>query len=244
MIAEPQSAPQSQLVCLRYSGSIGILLEKLRLEEFEDRHKKERDEEKHYIAQYTVDQITNHESTTMEEKHEALYQIAHGQNFESLRPQWPWLSQGLNCSIKICTFVEPSVAEELELALIHAILQGTRLRLRCGDVIVSRVYLDLVKNVISMRSGNTPRGNRPRLKGRIEVPRLETTRYDDIEKLRPDASEALRGQETVDSCGSSAMPNSKATIQRRSAFQGPENVLAVPEVNLSLIHISEPTRPY
>ena len=46
----------------------------------------------------------------------------------------------------------------------------------------------------------------------------------------PSASGATE-EGLADTCGSAAMLNSEGTIQRKSAFQGPENVLTVPEVN-------------
>ena len=118
---------QSQLVCLRYNGSIDVLLEKLRLEELEERHKKEckqalYEESSSFNEQQSecsAVQVACYGSMSIEEKQEAVYEIAHRQNFPSLRPQWVWLSDGLENSIKICTFVEPPVAKELELTLLY-----------------------------------------------------------------------------------------------------------------------------
>ena len=75
---------QSQLVCLRYNGSIDVLLEKLRLEELEERHKKEckqkLDEEsasfKEQPCECSAVQVACYGSMTIEEKQEAVYHSA------------------------------------------------------------------------------------------------------------------------------------------------------------------------
>ena len=172
---------QSQLVCLRYNGSIDVLLEKLRLEELEERHKKEckqalYEESSSFNEQQsecTAVQVACYGSMPIEEKQEAVYEIAHRQNFPSLRPQWAWLS------IKICTFVEPPVAKELEQILLYAMMETHKrpLILRNGDVIVSEKYLELITSVIrTNRTGSTPRGNRPRVIDRVDVPMLGPAR--------------------------------------------------------------------
>ena len=168
---------QSQLVCLRYNGSIDVLLEKLRLEELEERHKKEGkqalyEESSSFNEQpseCSAVQVACYGSMTIEEKQEAVYEIAHRQNFPSLRPQWAWLS------IKICTFVEPPVAKELEQILLYAMMETHKrpLFLRSGDVIVSEKYLELITSVIrTNRTGTTPPRNRPRVINRVDVPML------------------------------------------------------------------------
>ena len=135
-------------------------------------------------------QVACYGSMTIEEKQEAVYEIAHRQNFPSLRPQWAWLS------IKICTFVEPPVAKELEQILLYAMMETHKrpLILRNGDVIVSEKYLELITSVISNRTGRTPRANRPRVKNRVDV-RLLGIVDGQIEKLRQEATNKLQGLE-------------------------------------------------
>ena len=179
---------QSQLVCLRYNGSIDVLLEKLRLEELEERHKKEckqtlYEESSSFNEQQSecsAVQVACYGSMPIEEKQEAVYEIAHRQNFPSLRPQWAWLS------IKICTFVEPPVAKELEQILLYAMMETHKrpLILRNGDVIVSEKYLELITSVISNRTGSTPRYNRPKVIDRIDVPMLGPLRQEATEGLK------------------------------------------------------------
>ena len=202
---------QSQFVCLRYSGSIDVLLEKLRLEELEERHKKECKqtlyEESPSVneqpGECSAVQVACYGSMPIEEKQEAVYEIAHRQNFPSLRPQWAWLSEGLENSIKICTFVEPPVAKELELTLLYAMMETNkrRLILRNGDVIVSEKYLELITSVISNRTGSTPRANRPRVTNRVDV-RLLGIVDGQIEKLRQEATNKLQGLERLTLSGS------------------------------------------
>ena len=75
---------QSQLVCLRYNGSIDVLLEKLRLEELEERHKKECKqtlyEESPSVneqpGECSAVQVACYGSMTIEEKQEAVYHSA------------------------------------------------------------------------------------------------------------------------------------------------------------------------
>ena len=81
--------------------------------------------------------------------------------------------------MKVCTFVTPEVADELELTLIHAIVDLLEpLRLKTGDVIVSDSFEDLVKLAVEARSGSTPRRIRPGLKETQEILRLSSSGYE------------------------------------------------------------------
>ena len=65
-----------------------------------------------------------------------------------------WLTEG----IRVCTFLTLEIAHELELTILHAMIDPLEpLRLRTGDVIVSESFEDLVKLAVDARSNNTPR---------------------------------------------------------------------------------------
>ena len=71
------------LVCLRYSGSVGILIEKLWLEEEND-------------------------SRIPTELSKRLYISARSQGFPHTKPEWPWLH-----GIIVCSFVAPAHANDI-----------------------------------------------------------------------------------------------------------------------------------
>ena len=86
--------------------------------------------------------------------------------------------------IKVCTFVTPEVAGELELTILHAMIDPLEpLRPSTDDVIVSKSFENLVMLTVDARSNNTPRRNRPRLKRQVKVPRLGSSGFE-LGKLR------------------------------------------------------------
>ena len=82
-----------------------------------------------------------------------------------------WL-QAESCINDHMGMVHALVRKDQGMGNVVDVTSSKRLILRNGDVIVSEKYLELITSVISIRTGSTPRYNRPRVIDRVDVPML------------------------------------------------------------------------
>lgn len=213
--SEP-TAGLSRIFCVKYSGSVGIILRKLGVEDHEPQRRIQVEQQLREGSDAQLDM----NGVQLSDAQIRLRAIVRQQNFTSFRPRWSWLPDAL----KICTFVTPIVADELELTVLHAIVvdRTERLELGSGDVIVSEEYEDLVTEVLNERSGETPRRNRPKFKLSREIPRLQGVGFD-LEKLRNAAKEILHGtpstSELINLGVGGPLPYSEAALLERQQEQ-------------------------
>ena len=128
-------------LCFHYSGSLAILLHKIGM----------------------VDEKTAETALTITSEMKKLQGILCGHVFLA---EWAWLP----ANSRILLVCDASELADMEQIALGAVLTSNPLRLKTGHVIAKHEFAQRVNQLLSMRSGTTPRRQRPRLVNTHSLP--------------------------------------------------------------------------